>query len=486
MAFFQKTYRFRFWLDVLMAFIFGGVVWLYAVAHRDDLVLDEVLCVLILLVLLVFHRHLQNKILSPLTQLAECAHKIAENKEVEIAAYQFDLFKDISLGLRYLLQSIQQATAFVREVAKGNLQADYTFQQGNQGNALGEALVKMRDEMVRIAAEELQRKWATEGLAHFADILRNNNDDVRLLSKEILEALIQYLNANQGGVFLLKQRDEKGAELEMLACYAYNRQKFLKKSIYVENDYAQGLVGQVFLEKTPLYLTDIPQDYLKITSGLGNASPQFLFIVPLLMNEQIFGVMELASFTAIEPYQRDFIEKVSENITITIASVCNNQQTKELLEATQIQAEQLKAQEEEMRQNMEELATTQEEMQRKQLLLETQNQKMQANETILQKALKKAQEVQKELKEKSEQIATQEEEMRQNMEELITTQEEMHRRQVELEATNEKMYANEEVLKKFAQKAKETEKKLKDEVQAKEKEITELKKQLEIQNNHTQ
>jgi GAF domain-containing protein len=112
-------------------------------------------------------------------------------------------------------------------------------------------------------------------------------------------------------------------------------------------------------------MTSIPQNYIRITSGLGDAPPSSLLIVPLLVNQHVMGVIEIASFNVFATHEIDFVKKLAESIGATIASVRVNERTRGLLEASQYQAEELKAAEEEMRQNMEELAATQEEMHRK-------------------------------------------------------------------------------------------------------------------------
>jgi PAS domain S-box-containing protein len=113
-------------------------------------------------------------------------------------------------------------------------------------------------------------------------------------------------------------------------------------------------------------MIDVPQNYIHIRSGLGGANPENIFIVPLMVNQDVFGIIELASFNRFRKVEMEFIEKAAESIASTISSVKITENTRKLLEASQMAAEQLKSQEEEMRQNMEELAATQEEMHRNQ------------------------------------------------------------------------------------------------------------------------
>jgi PAS domain S-box-containing protein len=126
------------------------------------------------------------------------------------------------------------------------------------------------------------------------------------------------------------------------------------------------LAGQAWQEGDIVYLTDVPQNYVKITSGLGDANPTSVLIVPLKVNDQIFGVVEIASFSTFQDFEMEFVQKIAESIASTISSVKINAKTQHLLEESQEMTEQMRAQEEEMRQNMEELQATQEEMQRSQ------------------------------------------------------------------------------------------------------------------------
>ncbi|MEL7005532.1 MAG: GAF domain-containing protein, partial [Bacteroidota bacterium] len=200
---------------------------------------------------------------------------------------------------------------------------------------------------------------ASEGLAKFSNLLRSNQDS-GVLFDLLISDVTQYIKANQGALFIVDNEQEETV-IELKSCYAYNRKKFFEKSIKP----GQGLVGQAYFEKDIIYLKDIPQDYLRITSGLGEALPTSALVIPLIVNESVEGFFELAAFQEFEEHEIEFLKNLGENVASFISINRINEKTKYLLEETQQQTEQMKSQEEEMRQNMEELQATQEEMQRK-------------------------------------------------------------------------------------------------------------------------
>jgi len=180
------------------------------------------------------------------------------------------------------------------------------------------------------------------------------------LGYNLTENLVNYLDVNQGAFFVLNNDLEDDIYYELVTAIAYGRDKFMKKEIRV----GEGLVGRCAFERKTVFLTEVPDDYANITSGLGTANPTCILIVPCILNEEVFGVIEIASFRVLQPYEIEFVEKLGESIAATISNVKINEKTSKLLAASQHQSEELAAQEEELRQNLEEMEATQEDLKR--------------------------------------------------------------------------------------------------------------------------
>ncbi len=227
---------------------------------------------------------------------------------------------------------------------------------------------KLRSNIERLKAsqdEEHKRNWANEGLARFGETLRSSNKDIETLSDALMSNLVKYMNFNQGALFVLQ--NEKGETfLELMSCYAYQRKKYLDKKI----DMGKGLLAQAVIEQKTILLQEVPDEYVNITSGVGAARPKSLLVVPMMVNGEAYGALELAAFEPIEEYQVSFIEKLSESIASNLSSAKTNSMTQGLLQNAQELTEQMREQEEEMRQNMEELQATHEEMERNQKEIE--------------------------------------------------------------------------------------------------------------------
>ncbi|WKZ59654.1 MAG: GAF domain-containing protein [Cyclobacteriaceae bacterium] len=262
------------------------------------------------------------------------------------------------IALENQLKSVSKNIEFAEQISSGNLTVEYQLQ--NDQDELGNALLSMRENLLKASIKENQEKFVTIGITQVGDVIRNNPDSLQKLSDDFVRTVVKYMGMNQGALFLLEQEDES-EYLNLTACYAYDRKKYLERKISVE----EGLVGQCFMERDVIYMTKVPQNYVQITSGLGEATPGCVILVPVMTADEIVGVFELASFKALEQYKIDFLRKVCENIASSIVSSRVTERVKRLLAESQQQTEEMRAQEEEMRQNMEELQATQEEMRRK-------------------------------------------------------------------------------------------------------------------------
>ncbi|MBO4603384.1 MAG: GAF domain-containing protein [Salinivirgaceae bacterium] len=272
---------------------------------------------------------------------------------------------NINESLKSVISGLIKAAEFSEQIGRGNLDSEFTALSEN--DKLGNALINMRNDLRQNEEENAKRKiedekvnWATLGLAKFAEILHTDNQSINDLSYEILRNLIKYIDVNQGAIYVL---DDTGEEpvYEMTSAIAYDRRKFMQKRFAVGED----LVGRCAYEHKTIYMTDIPENYITITSGMGGATASALLLVPLVVEDKVFGIIELASFAKLEEYKINFVEKLAESIASTISTVKVNERTNELLKQSKVQAEELASQEEEMRQNMEELQATQEEAARR-------------------------------------------------------------------------------------------------------------------------
>lgn len=356
-----------------------------------------------------------RSITNPINFLKEIVVKLGKGELVEDQKKQFsrDEIGEMAVAMDNLVSGLKATTQFAENIGKGKYDSD--FRPLSDRDVLGNALISMRNNLAKVADEDKTRNWATEGMARFGEILRANNSNLEKLSDEIIGNLVKYLRANQGALYIIDDVPA-GAEptMSMKACYAWDKKKFVNQRIHL----GEGLAGQCWQERDVVFLTDVPNNYIRITSGLGDANPTCVLIVPLQVNEQVFGVVEIAGFNVFRDYEIEFVKKIAESIASTISSVKVNARTQTLLEESQQMTEQMRAQEEEMRQNMEELHATQEEMERK------------SRETV----------------EQVEQLKLQEEELRQNMEELRATQEQLETQLQESNLLKERIERREQVM----------------------------------------
>jgi len=325
----------------------------------------SILGVILLIVGVILAFSISSTITKPINYLRAIIDRLGQGDLVKIDKSKMsnDEIGDMATSLSSMAEGFGKITVFAENIGDGKY--DSEFKPLSESDMLGNALLEMRANLKKVAEEDKKRNWSTSGLAKFGDILRSYNDNFEKLADEIISNLVKYISANQGALFIIEANSANSEEeyMELAACYAWDKKKFLEKKIYK----GEGLSGQAWIEGDVIYLTEVPNDYVSITSGLGEANPRSVLIVPLKLNDEIHGVIEMASFKEYEDFEIEFVERIAENIASTISSVKVNERTSKLLEESTMMTEQMRAQEEEMRQNMEELQATQEKIQRDQM-----------------------------------------------------------------------------------------------------------------------
>jgi len=278
-----------------------------------------------------------------------------------IGKWRFKQLNALSERIRQETDKNEEIKRFINSLIAGELQSSVELVLTDQ--TLSETLNELKDSLTRNRKmerqrrlDERQRNWISEGLAEFGDILRKHSLEMETMTYAVISGLVRYLEANQGALFLAREEKEEHY-LEMVACHAYDRKKFPGKRVA----WGDGLIGAAAVEKKGYYTDKISDGYLSITSGLGKANPKYLLIEPLVWNDQVFGIIEIATFNKLETYKIQFIQRVAENIATTISTMESNLRTEQLLKETRAQADQLLVQEEQVRQNMEALKLAQDE-----------------------------------------------------------------------------------------------------------------------------
>ncbi|WP_299459299.1 GAF domain-containing protein [uncultured Microscilla sp.] len=257
-----------------------------------------------------------------------------------------------------LSHNLKLVKNYANQVGEGRFDSNLTI--FNEGSELGVALSEMGKSLQKVYDEEQLRIWITDGLAKFAEILRQSSDDLDHLCYEVISQLVKYIDIVQGGMFILNNH-EATPFFELRASYAYDRMKFIERKVSVD----EGLIGRVYNEKEMVYVETIPENYLYVESGLGETPPKTLVLLPLKNDKEIEGVVELASFRKFEAHELEFLQRLSESIAATITVVITHQKNERMLSEYQEMTSTLKEQQIELQQNSEELHIAKQEIEKK-------------------------------------------------------------------------------------------------------------------------
>ncbi len=285
------------------------------------------------------------------------------DKSLKIDMNSGDELEEMTESANLLIDGLSKTAEFAKTIGQGNLLAEY--EKTGDNDILGEALLEMRQSLVNAEEDEKNRKvedekinWATQGQAKFGEILRMHDQNIHELTFNFMSNLVDYVDAIQGALFIKNDDSEDDEFFELVGAIAYDRKKTLDSKFKL----GEGLIGRCAYERLTIYMEEVPDNYVHVTSGLGESNPRSILLVPAILNEKVYGIIELISFNKIDKYKIDFVERIGESIASTISTVKINDRTQILLQQSKQQSEELAAQEEEMRQNLEELQATQEEV----------------------------------------------------------------------------------------------------------------------------
>ncbi|WP_053404188.1 PAS domain S-box protein [Persicobacter sp. CCB-QB2] len=291
----------------------------------------------------------------------------------------------------HLVSGLKRTAQFAHKIGKGQFDVDY--EPLSDKDSLGNSLINMRDNIQEAEARDKERNRIVHGLAEISEILRSH-DELDVLGDEIVQFVCAKINAIQGAFYTIEKEDDQDdirkSTIAMRASYAYNRKKYLKSTF----KFAEGLVGQAAAEKDIVLRTEIPYDYVTVTSGLlGDQRPTCILVVPLITEEEVYGVVEFAGFERFSPSDVKFVQEISVIIARTISNIKVNATTRRLLDESRKMSNELQEKQEILQQNAEEMQATQEELQRTNQQLEEQIDEVNRGQRQMQLLLENASEV---------------------------------------------------------------------------------------------
>lgn len=253
-----------------------------------------------------------------------------------------------SLVVRMVVNPVKIVTNTFKEISEGDVDLEVRL-RANSNDELGDMAKHFNifmSKLKELISENKDHSWITSGRAELNEAIRGEENIVSLSSKAI-SYICKYLDAQIGAIYIKTDNNT----FKLIGSYAHN----ISKSSSNEIKSGEGIIGQSVLEKKAILMTNIPEDYIKITSGTGEASPKNVLVTPCIYHNEIECIMEIGSFHEITDIQLKYIEQISETIAISISTAKAQLRMKELLNKTLAQSEELQVQQEELRQNNEEL-----------------------------------------------------------------------------------------------------------------------------------
>lgn len=265
------------------------------------------------------------------------------------------IWKILTENVNQLAQNLTTQVRAISEVAsavtKGDLTRNIRVEAKGEVGALKDTINQMIMNLRETTLRNQEQDWLKSNLAKFTQMLQGQKD-LNTVARRILSELAQVVTAHYGAFYILQQDDNSNMmKLKLFSSYAYKPEKNIPREFAI----GEGLVGQCALEKERIILSNVPGDYIKISSGLGKLKPFNLIILPVLFENNVKAVIELASLDAFNETHLDFLSQLTESIGIVLNTIETNTRTEELLAQSQSLAGELKIQQEELKRTNDEL-----------------------------------------------------------------------------------------------------------------------------------
>jgi signal transduction histidine kinase/DNA-binding response OmpR family regulator/HAMP domain-containing protein len=307
-----------------------------------------------------------------------------------------DLTDNVNVMATSLTTQVRAIADVATAVTRGDLSRQITAAAVGEVDALKQNINQMIANLKDTTARNEEQDWLKTNLARFSRMMQGQKD-LDAVARMVMSELTPLVNARTGAFYLMEQEAEgHDARLRLIASYAFKARKHMSNAWAL----GEGLVGQAALEKKSILLTAVPDDYIQIASGLGEAPPRNILVLPILFEGEVKAAVELASFLPFSDTQQTFLDQLQESIGVVVNMIQANQRTEELLAQSQSLTGELQTQSEELRKQQEELRRSNTE-------LEQQARTLKESEELLRDQQEELQQVNEELEEKAALLAEQ-------------------------------------------------------------------------------
>jgi HAMP domain-containing protein/CheY-like chemotaxis protein len=292
-----------------------------------------------------------------------------------------DLTDNVNQLAANLTTQVRAIADVATAVTKGDLTRNITVQAEGELAALKGNINEMIRNLRETTSRNAEQDWLKTNLAKFTRMMQGQKN-LTNVSQMILSELAPVVGAKHG-VFYINDASTETPVLRLASTYAFRERKQLNREFH----FGEGLVGQAAVEKQRILLTNAPDDYIQINSGLGEAKPLQIIVLPIVFEGQVLAVMELASFTSFTETYQSLLDQLTESIGVVLNTIQANMRTEELLAQSQSLAEELQAQQEELTETNKRLEQQAKSLQASEELLKQQQEELQqSNEELEEKA----------------------------------------------------------------------------------------------------